>query len=543
MTTTQPTASFLKTATLTPKKHIRTALQNSSDARSTIATFQRNNSLHTMFANAFGTKPIHEKDDSNKVEPLDPSPVLEFLSHLNVTRHEVHSRVAAALRTAIEDEIQRMPLSSHPTSGDVGSNAPLLNLLKSVWQYRDIPELRPILVCLLKRLGDHTPLQILRRLGVKKTTENEGTKKNGELKNAELLSLLGPHMSRLVWEANWDERLEAVTAGYAGQKAPMFGPIEAELTLSGPTILADLINPSVQSYLGDLILVQSADKCFVAATTSERRFNTKLRRTKAIDPSHVSTSVVGALASIGITKASEESGEKSPIKEEKSIRASAEAISFIMDIIGSRPKLLGAVLDMLISEFAQTGGRLNRITTLNSDEKQQAPASTVISLLGGATNLCCSLASDVLLTFGQLPRQYEMLGIMARILDDSVQAGSISDIAAAQVQGCLRSIFRPENTAEQQAATSPPRSTEPGSSSLKIKLKAPSMFPDSVPADDSHHEKKVIQRIVKAAIASLKTHDHQVRFWFMNSCIVLPYTAQLLLFILLSGLVSQPSHR
>jgi len=516
MTTTQPTASVLKTATLTPKKYIRTALQNSSDARSTITTFQRNNSLHTMFANAFGTKPIHEKDDCKKVkvEPLDPSPVLEFLSHLNVSRHEVHSRVAAALRTAIEDEIQRMPLSSHSTSGGAGDNAPLLNLLKSVWQYRDIPELRPILVCLLKRLGDHTPVQILRRLGVKKTAENEGTKKNAELKNAELLSLLGPHMSRLVWEANWDEHLEAVTASFVGQKTLVSGPIEAEMTLSGPTILADLINPSVQNYLGDFILVQSADKCFVATTTSERRFNTKLRRTKAIDPGHASTSVVGALASIGVTKASEENADKSPIMEEKSIRASAEAISFIMDIIGSRPKLLGAVLDMLISEFAQNGGRLNRIASPTSDEKQQAPASTVISLLGGATNLSCSLVSDVLLSFGQLPRQYEMLGIMARILDDSVQTGSISDVAVAQVQGCLRSIFRPENT-EQQAATSLPRSSEPGNSSLKIKLKAPSTFPD-LPADDSQHEKKIIQRIVKAAIASLKTNDYQVPFRLIN---------------------------
>ena len=463
-----------------------------------------------MFAVAFGTNPTHVKNDSesnNNEEPLDPSPVLEFLSHLNVSRHEVHSRVAMALRSAIEDEIQRLPLS--------GDNTPLLNLLKSVWQYRDVPELRPILVCLLKKLGDKTPVLMLRRLGVKKTVEkNDKMTTSGELKNAELLSQLGPHMSRLVWEANWDERLEAVTAHYAGQSAVLSGPAEEELTLRGPTILADLIGPSVKSYLNDAILVQAADLCFVASL-SERRFSTKSRRMKAVDTDTIGTSV-GALALIGGAKATtEDNDEKSP-KEEKTVRASAAAIASIKSTVGNRPKLLGAVLDMLISEYALTGGGLARITHKNMslDEKKEAlrEKTAMTSILGGSTNLSCCMVSDILLTFGQLPRSYEVLGIMARILDGSVQAGAISDNALVQVQGCLRSIFRPENVGE--STTSPPYSKpkEPESSGpkIKLKLKAPSMFPD-LPTDDSEYEKKIIQRVVKAAIAKLKTNDYQVR--------------------------------
>lgn len=508
-------ATVLKTATLAPKKHIRNAFQNSSDARSTITTFQRGNSLHCMFAKAFGTNPIHDKN-ADKVEPLDPSPVLEFLSHLNVTRHEVHSRVAAALRTAIEDEIQRMPIASNASSGSV-VHQPLLNLLKSVWQFRDVPELRPILVCLLKRLGDHTPVQMLRRLGMKNVTK-DGEKKDGELKNAELLSQLGPHMSRLVWEANWDERLEAVTARYAGQNAELSGPIEKELTLDGPTILADLINPSVQNYLNDPILVQSADQSFVASA-SERRCNTKSRRMKTARSGHVGGITVGALASIGGVKPSEEKEKTSP-KEENSVRASAAAIASINSTIGSRPKLLGAVLDMLIAEYASSGGGLARIRTMSSDEKQTAikdANSTIISILGGSTNLTCSLVSDILLTFGQLPREYEVLGIMAQILDAAVQAAALSDIAIVQVQGCLRSIFRPEHDDRTPPPPkSPSRTTGQESAGPKIKLKLKTgnptnTFPD-LPADDSEYRNKIIQRIVKAAIVKMKEIDYAVRF-------------------------------
>ena len=123
------------------KKHIRLAFRNSNDARTTITNFQQSNSLHTMFTKAFGT---------TSEEEMDPSAPLDFLSHLGVSRHEVHTRVASALRQSIEDEIQRMPMSPLVTTsngevkppstpGEAGHTA-LLNLLKSSWQFRDVPE-------------------------------------------------------------------------------------------------------------------------------------------------------------------------------------------------------------------------------------------------------------------------------------------------------------------------------------------------------------------------------------------------------------------
>ena len=404
-----------------------------------------------MFAKAFGTTPVHElpqntkKGSDNKggsqadeasitVEPLDPSPVLEFLSHLGVSRHEVHSRVASALRSAIEDEIQRMPLppsrslegmannisaaSTVSTSvGEAGHEA-LLNLLKSSWQFRDVPELRPILVCLLKRLGDHTPVQMLRRLGAKKVDSNE-------LKNAELMSQLGISMRRLVWEADWDAKLELIAGGGEGNQLAN----EEDATLRGSTILADLIRPSVENYVTDATLLHAAELAFVR-NLSDRRLVTKLRRT---EPKKDSGDVLGGtgeivgtrgtLASIGAAKISglSASNPKSSgpgnTKEEKPTPSSAEAVATIKETIGSRPKLLGAVLDMLISEYATTGGGISRIRIPSNAQKKEEILKgdhAAVSFLGGATNLSCSLVSDILLTFGQLPRSYEVLGIMVR---------------------------------------------------------------------------------------------------------------------------------
>jgi hypothetical protein len=227
---------------------------------------------------------------------------------------------------------------------------------------------------------------------------------------------------------------------------------------------------------------------------------------------------VGALALIGGVKQSEEKEKASP-KEDLSVRASAAAIASIKDIIGSRPKLLGAVLNMLISEYASNGSGQARILTMSLDEKlaalKEGSNTTMLSILGGSTNLSCSLVSDILLSFGQLPRSYEVLGIMTRILDAAVQAGTISDIAIVQVQGCLRSIFRPEQSDQAQSPSkSPSRATDQESGGPKIKLKLKtatqtSTSPD-LPTDDSEYRKKIVQRVVKTSIAKLKTNDYQV---------------------------------
>jgi len=512
------------------KTHIKKAFGN-PDARAAIQSFQQSNSLHSYFAKAFGTTPLYEAsqhpqqkqqaNSANKnVEPLDPSPALEFLSHLGVSRHEVHSRVATALRSEIEDEIQRMPLpTSHSSNSGSHNRASadedhghrtLLRLLGSAWLFRDVPELRPVLISLLKRLGDNTPVIMLRTLGAKKGDDSR------ELKHADLISQLGPHMQRLVWEADWDAKLKTASGTTDGNNKS-----EDEITLRGSTILADFIQPAVDQYVNDDILVQAADLAFVGGI-SERRLATKSRRMEAKDSDVLcgaDETICGALTSIGGGgKASSKGG-----KDEKSTTSSsAHAITSIKETLGSRPKLLGAVLDMLISEYATTGGGLGNIHSMTVAEKRSKVLTGSGSILGGATNLTCTLVADILLSFGQLPRSYETLGILARLLDTSVQVGGISDNSLAQIQGCLRTLFRPtDSDLSQEQSVTPTKTTASNSqpevvgSGKKIKLSLKNiptkMFPDH-PVDDSEFERKLLQKILKKAIALMKENDPQGLF-------------------------------
>lgn len=552
------------------KKHIRLAFRNSTnDARTTITDFQVSNSLHCVFAKAFGTTPtnqhqlgsssreiVEDTETTNKVvegshavaeeESLDPSAALEFLSHLDVSRHEVHTRIASALRSAIEDEIQRMPILASSTSssvmdgasstatnatnatGEAGHRA-LLNLLKSAWLFRDVPELRPILICVLKRLGEATPVQMLRRLALKKNASEPSSSTlavlgmgaasaaaTGSLKYAELVSQLGPHLQRLVWEADWDEKLESARkCNYDdwGENEEGGGEL---LTLSGKTILADMIWPSVEAYITDTVLVQQADLAFVG-TLSERRFATKMRRIVGgnTDPEGSEKAGDGSiLASIG-------GGAKAPTKtgtniDDKSTPSSALAVAWIKEVIGNRPKLLGAVLDMLIAEHATKGGAIGYDATQTAADKKKRllEGSSSGSIVGGKTNLPCALVADILLSYGQLPRSYEVIEIMARILDAAVQSGFITDAAISQIQGCLRTIFRPSQSEQ-------PQVTAEGTKiklSLKTAKNPTSMFPD-LPVDDSEYERKLLQRVLKKALASMKANDPQVSL-LLYQCIV-----------------------
>lgn len=519
-------------------------MSSSSSSRKIVAKVEEGN----MVENAEIANKVEEGNKETVVaveeESLDPSAALEFLSHLNVSSHEVHTRVASALRTAIEDEIQRMPIlmpttssssgagstnNANPTSGEDGHRA-LLNLLKSAWLFRDVPELRPILISVLKRLGEATPVPLLRRLALKKIASESTTLTSevmtavgsasasaaaataavaaatGSLKYADLVSQLGPHLQRLIWEADWDDRLEAVRKGNYedwGENEDQGG----EMALGGKTILADLIRPSVEAYISDTVLVHQADLVFVG-TLSERRFSTKLRRI-VVGNTDVEASDnagdVSIIASVGgRAKASTKTGTQI---EDKSTSSSALAVTSIKEVIGNRPKLLGAVLDMLIAEHARKGGGIGYNTTLSAADKKKRLLEGTFpgSIVGGATNLSCALVTDILLSYGQLPRSYEVLEIMARILDSAVQSGFITDVAISQIQGCLRTIFRPSQPEQPQVIAE----------GTKIKLslkttKAPnSMFPD-LPVDDSEYERKLLLRVVKKALESMKANDPQV---------------------------------
>lgn len=504
------------------QNHIRKAF--GKDARASIQSFQQSNSLHSYFAKAFGTVPVHEASQrkekqqqatstiKHNVEPLDPSPALEFLSHLGVSRHEVHSRVATALRAAIEDEIQRMPLPSTNSNNSRLNNInsvdedhghqSLLRLLRSAWLFRDVPELRLVLICLLKRLGENTPVDVLRTLGTKKGEDSK------ELKHADLISQLGPHMQRLVWEADWDAKVKAARGTTDANSRS-----EEEITLRGSTILADFIKPAVEQYVNDDVLVQAAELTFVGGI-SERRQATKSRRMEAKDSDltgGADEATSGTLASIGVgSKTSSKAG-----KDERTVTpSSAHAISSIKVTVGRRPKLLGAVLDMLISEFATSGGGFGNIHSMTVAEKREKLLTDGGSILGGATNLICTLVSDILLSFGQLPRSYEALGILARLLDAAVQAGTLSDNTLAQIQGCLRTLFRPtDSDLYQEPPVTPPKTKADSSKKIKLSLKniPTKTFPDH-PIDDSDFERKLLQKILKKAIAQMKENDPQGLF-------------------------------
>jgi hypothetical protein len=163
---------------------------------------------------------------------------------------------------------------------------------------------------------------------------------------------------------------------------------------------------------------------------------------------------------------------------------------------------------MLIAEHATKGGGIGYDKTKSSSDKKKRllEGTSTGSIVGGTTNLSCTLVADTLLSYGQLPRSYEVLEIMARILDTAVQLGFITDASISQIQGCLRSIFRPSQSEQTQV-------TSEGTKiklSLKPVSKAPaSMFPD-LPDDDSEYERKLIQRVVKKALAAMKANDPQV---------------------------------
>ena len=390
---------------------------------------------------------------------------------------------------ALEDEIQRMPIAplknnNITTPGEAGHTA-LLNLLKSAWKFRDVPELRPVLVTVLKRMGDYTPVPMLRLLATKQQDiDNTTIITRKSLKNAELVSQLGPHLQRLIWEADWDAKVESVSNNSSNEGE------DDELTLAGSTILADLLRSSVDSYTSDTALVKAADLAFVG-TVSERRYATKQRRMVGAskDEGRTNVETISTLASIGGIS----SKDKPPISTEEtssSTPSSAIAVTSIKETIGSRPKLLGATLDMLIAEHAKQGGQ---------------------SIVEGQRNLSCTLVADILLAYGKLPRSYEVLIIMTRLLDNTVQSGIITDNVIAQIQGCLKSMFRPSKSEEQATMAS---LESPTKTKIKLSLKspnkaAPSMFPD-LPKDDSEYEHKLLQRIIKRAIGFLKENDPQV---------------------------------
>ena len=181
-----------------------------------------------MVAAAFDTQPRYKaaaqtrSKGKDTVETLDTDSVLEFLSHLGVPHHKVNQRISDTLLKQLEDEIRK-------TTDD----KPLFDLLSDSWGYAvklKQVQLRPIIWTILRKLGDKTPPAVLQALAERDS--------EGGLKNEAIYNPLPPLLQKLVWEADWTERMSQDTdvgsAAYLGK--------------ASETILFQTMNPCVTQY-------------------------------------------------------------------------------------------------------------------------------------------------------------------------------------------------------------------------------------------------------------------------------------------------------
>ena len=173
--------------------------------------------------------------------------------HLNPfrSRHEVHKRITDSLQKQLEDEIRKLT-----------SQEPLLNLLKSCWQYATVlPELRPILWAVLKQLGAQTPLAVLKAL-----SERE---KDGSLKHADIFRPLPPLLKRLVWEADWDDKVMNITEK---QRGTSDDDPQEYLNLAKGTLLCQTVQEIIDSYCSNPALLESSGRPFVYSARGKMYF-------------------------------------------------------------------------------------------------------------------------------------------------------------------------------------------------------------------------------------------------------------------------------
>ena len=390
------------------KKEVKKLLLRSVNPADTITNFQTTRSLHAMFAKSFGTTPLYAiKDDSQSIaESLDTDSVLSFLGHLGVTRFETHKRIADSLQKQLEEEIRKT---------SAGSQQPLLNLLKNCWHpATTVPEFRPILWAVLKQLGEQTPPAVLKALAEREKPDSH------QLKHADIFRPLPPLLKRLVWEADWDDKV----------------PVSKELSINSPkeylklvqsTLLHATVQPIVQKYCSTEGLMESGSKFFVSSAL-ERRVLTNQRRALAQTSTTSKLAATSAILGKSGNKLSEASS-KSSISPGP-LANSGKSVSQLRQLLGEtaggtsayRPKLLHAVLCMLMAHHGS-----------------QAP-----KILTG-THLHCTLVADILLSVGgPLPKIYSHVLTLAQTLDDSVRNGNISDADLIKVQDALKRIYAEE---------------------------------------------------------------------------------------------------
>ena len=555
------------------RRNLRQALKSSgTDPATTITTYQREHSLHALLAKSFGTAPNYEVADNDgaendnakqaQVEPFDPTPALQFLHHLSpaLTHAAIHQRLATTLLTTLESDIERTSLTN-PHCVQI-----LLGLLSSAWSFVAVPELRPVVSALVKKLGEGTPRELLVRLAEREVVEVEddsgndtandgdnnkvGDEKTDEerkgasqkttatrIKHSALLQQFAPKMKRLVYEADWESNHGPTAAAGPSNKNNVDPSGEGSLT--SPNVLSDLIRPAVVEYCEDDKVRRGADLAFVQSVR-ERRVHTVARRVVSAASAAAAGGGSGGASASGVTKTTTTAlasltgvggGSKSNSNggaEDKSkvaaagasesstaMSSSAHAVATIRDIIGDRPKLMGAVMNMLIAEHGKHAPADASTSSSTSTSASSTANTNADTVLGGSSYLHCTLAADILLTYKQLPRQYEHVGILAKILDGCVRAGTITDDAVSQIQGCLRIIFQQRDVNEgdgaansmEAAAARAKHEAEAAAAAMAKARSGGGSGTKAIDRDDSDYQHKLLRKIITAAVRAMREAD------------------------------------
>jgi len=485
------------------KTELRKLLAQTKEPSATISKFRTQNSINHYLAKAFNTTPkedtsaiasnkkrttrneIKEKIDNESkgvmVEPFEPESVLTFCNYLGISRYEMHKTISDSLKVALESEIDKVDVSKNKNA--------LFDLLSNSWHFVSVPELRNVFLTVMKKLGDQTPVQVLVLLAKRGDTD-------GELKYRDLLNSLSLNMKRLVWEADFD-------ASVRGDGVPVEASVSSSLsssttrnvgTLKGSNLFIDVIRSPVEDYLNDESLRKAADLAYTGSFR-EKKFDTKMRRAVSTKEKIVSSSagVTGKLSALANT----DKASMSTVKDSAETKnVTGLTLSSLKDVTGPRPKLLAAIVNILIAEHGRNVDK----------ESMDGP----MKIVDGSSSLHCTLLSDVLLSFGKLPRQYEHVRLLAQTLDECVQKGIISDKAVAQVQVCMRAIFQPDQDKEQSVTVI----KKEKQAVLKPKKKEPKNTNSRVVQNEGERqfELKLLRKIIKGAVTEMKVNDPQGLF-------------------------------
>jgi hypothetical protein len=452
------------------KRELRNALKSTTDPATTILEFQQSHSLHSMMAKAFGTVPMHKHKNTRNaavVETLDTDSVMTFLSHLNVRQYDVHKRISDTLLKQLEEEIR-----------NTTAEEPLLDLLKTCWFYATtIPELRPVLWAVLRKLGPKTPHAVLIALCERDTqssNDKQQQQKQQPLKHAEIFKPLPALLKRLCWEADWDNRISP-------QESASIEPREF-LQQAEQTLFYETIHGALEEYLTNPVLVDFANRPFVASV-SERRILTNQRRALAKQtastpqPQHRSahhppTLTSGkAVSRLRVLLSDAGSGTASSSNTTSSTTTATHIASS-----SYRPKLLYAVLSILMARHGNA---------------RDTP------FFGGAKHLHCTLVADLLLSAGgTLPKAYTHLLSLARVVDESVQEGDLNNVRLSQIQAHLKLIFQSGEQEDKTNATGNVQSAKKAAE------------PDALTTAVKRH----LNRLISAGLTSMKETDPQHLF-------------------------------